>query len=131
LYISYQSATSPINNCVFEIPGFKGKIKVFKGVKNANYEEAGDFEKGLCAVRVFSARNENSGVAKVEVSDEWETKTANRNVSVSYLQLTPTSENAVHQFKEHQQMDFNCTAHGVNPPPILEIMNGTNLIKTQ
>jgi hypothetical protein len=135
LYIPYRSATVPINNYVFHLPGFKGKIKVFEGVKNANYEFAGDFEKGLCAVRLLSARKENTGVATIEVTfknmaDDLETKTAYINLNVSYLQLTPTSENDVHQFKEHQQMEFNCTAHGLNPTPILEFLHGTKSIKS-
>jgi len=100
-------------------------------VENANYKFAGDYETGHCALTLLSARKEDTGGATVKVSDELETKTAYIYVNVKYLQLTSTSAFDFHQFKEHQQMDFNCTAHGVNPQKILEIMHRINLIKSQ
>jgi hypothetical protein len=130
LDITYKSAF-PISNCQFVLPGFIGPLRVFEGVKSEKYKFIGDYKKGICAIRLKSARKENSGVAYVEVMNNNGFETAVRNVNVKYLQLTSTSAFNFHQFKEHQQMDFNCTAHGVNPQKILEILHGTNLMKSQ
>jgi hypothetical protein len=124
LDISYRSATFPINSCQFiHLPGFRGPLRVFDGVNSDKYEFVGDFKNGICAIRLNSGTKENSGVAKVQVTHENkdDVETADLNVTVSYLQLTSTS---AFDFKEYKQIDFNCTAHGVSPPPILELLLG-------
>lgn len=133
LDITYRSANFPINNCQFRLRGFKGPLRVYEGVNSEKYKFIGDFERGICAIRLNSVTKENSGVAQVQVTHENkdELEIADLNVTVIYLQLTSTSDYDFHQFKEHQQMDFNCTAHGVNPKKILEFLHGKNLIKSQ
>ena len=121
-FICESDNNEPIYDCIFTVPGFFTKIKIFSGVQNKKYQFVGDgFSKGQCGLRLLSVNRSNSGSVGCSLESDTMTEEAAIDLTVLYpidhLKFVSNSIDGLYEYKENDEMEFNCTAEGGYPVP--------------
>jgi len=133
-FICQSESNQPIYDCRFTVPGFRSELKISDGLSRPKYEFIGEgLSKGECGLRILSAYGNNTGLVRcILIFEDTSEQQVESNLAVLHpvenLRIGSNSIEQLYEFKEKEQMEFNCSAEGGSPAPTISLSIGRNMI---
>jgi hypothetical protein len=130
-FICQSESKQPIYDCRFKVPGFRSELKISDDLSRPKYEFIGEgLSEGECGLRILSAYGNNTGLVRCTlIFEDASEQQVESNLAVLHPveNLRIGSNSIDYEFKEKEQMEFNCSAEGGSPAPTLSLSIGRKL----